>query len=82
MDKLRCFVAVEYPDDPNVAGNIYWYLCEDEGVAVGDGVVAPLGRHNRLQQGVVRRREMRLGRDAPYPLAGIKIINRVIKIKE
>ena len=49
-----CFTAVEFPDDPNVVGIKYWYACTYEDVKVGDGVIAPLGRHNNLQKGIVR----------------------------
>lgn len=82
MDKLWCFVSVEFPDDPNVAGMTYWYLCDDESVEVGDGVIAPLGRHNNLQQGVVRARIHEYEEEAPFPFHLIKGIKRVIKSKE
>lgn len=73
-----CFAAVEFPDDPNVAGQYYWYLCELEGVKAGAAVTAPLGRHNRLQRGVVRRVKFADEFDAPYPLWGIKKIREIL----
>lgn len=74
-----CFTSVEFPDDPNVVGYYYWYVCETEGVAVGDRVVAPLGRHNNLQEGVVRRILFADEFNSPYPMYGIKYIKKVIK---
>lgn len=74
MNNLHCFVAVEFPDDPNVAGWTYWYLCEIDGAEVGDKVVAPLGRHDGLQQGVIRSVRYAKEEDAPYPLRNVKKI--------
>ena len=37
-------VAVDFIYDENVAGNLYWYLCPEEQVFVGDEVEAPIGR--------------------------------------
>ena len=71
------FVSVEFPDDPNVAGNTYWYLCEYDGVDIGTYVVAPLGSHNRLQIGVVRRVLFAEEAFAPYPLSRIKRIEAI-----
>ena len=79
MDKEYCFVAVEFEDDPNVKGYIYWYLCKDESVKFGERVSAPLGRHNRLQVGVVRHVKFAEEDCAPYPLHSIKIIDKVIR---
>lgn len=76
-DKL-CFVSVEFVDDPNVVGYCYWYVCKFEYVAVGDKVIAPLGRHDGLQQGVVRRVLFEEEQNAPYPMYGIKYIKKVI----
>lgn len=72
-DKI-CFVAVEFQDDPNVAGNYYWYLCDYRDVCEGQTVIAPLGRHNRLQKGTVRKTLFTDEYHAPYPLALIKKI--------
>ena len=77
-----CFVSVEFPDDPNVAGNTYWYLCDDESVKVGDGVIAPLGRHNNVQQGVVRKVDFRTAQNSPFPFEIIKKVTKVLKNKE
>lgn len=79
MDEMMCFVSVEFPDDPNVAGIRYWYLCEIDGAAIGDRVIAPLGRHNNTQEGVIR--EVRYDKDynAPFPLYLIKNVRKIIK---
>ena len=74
-----CFVTVDFVDDPNVAGYGYWYICEITGVAVGDKVVALLGRHNNLQEGIVRGIMFEVEENAPYPMYGIKYIRKVIK---
>ena len=74
-----CFTTVEFVDDPNVAGYGYWYVCEIAGVEVGDRVIAPLGRHNNLQEGVVRKVIFEYEYNAPYPMYGIKYIKKVIK---
>lgn len=66
------FVAVDFIYDENVAGNLYWYLCPEEQVFVGDEVEAPIGRHNRLQRGIVRRIMFAERFYAPYPLDKIK----------
>ena len=72
------FVSVEFPDDPNVVGYTYWYLCEYTGVDIGSRVVAPLGSHNRLQKGVVRRVLFAEAAYAPYPMAKIKRIEGIL----
>lgn len=77
MIEKYCFVSVEFPDDPNVVGRTYWYLCEFGNVRVGSYVVAPLGRHNHLQQGVVRKIVYATETDAPYPFYIIKRINKI-----
>ena len=79
MKDLMCFVAVEFVDDPNVVGYYYWYLCNDDSVKEGDKVLAPLGRHNRLQEGVVRNVRFADEENAPYPVHWIKCVKRVIK---
>lgn len=77
MEDKYCFVAVEFPEDINVAGNLYWYLCPIKGVKAGDGVIAPLGRHNRLQKGVVRKVIFEKPSSAPYPFNLIKSVVEV-----
>ncbi len=77
MDKL-CFVAVEFPDDPNVAGLTYWYLCGFAGAEEGCEVIAPLGRHNNCQKGVIRRVLYATEQNAPYPVNLIKKINKLL----
>lgn len=74
MDEKMLFAAIEFPDDENVAGRLFWYLCPDGGIKEGDVVSAPLGRHNRLQSGVVRRLVSAHESDAPYPLYLIKSV--------
>lgn len=80
-DKYR-FVAVEFADDENVRGYYYWYLCEFAEVYEGCEVLAPLGRHNRLQTGIVRA--VRYGDEfnAPYPVHSIKYVRQVLSKKE
>lgn len=73
------FVAIDFIDDDNVKGYLYWYICEFEDVAEGDRVVAPLGRHNKLQEAVVRRIRYAEEYNAPYPVHSIKYIMEVLK---
>ncbi len=73
------FVSVEFVDDPNVAGMTYWYLCPFKDVCAGDRVNAPLGRHNNLQTGVVRKVQTGDEYSAPFPLYLIKSVKEVIK---
>lgn len=77
-DKL-CFVAVEFPDDENVKGYAFWYLCEFVEVKAGDKVIAPLGRHNHLQEGIVRKLLFAVEDEAPYPMYGIKSIHKIVE---
>lgn len=74
-----CFVAVEFVDDENVAGMTYWYLSSYDDAAVGDEVIAPLGRHNNLQKGVIRRVFFGDVYQAPFPLYLIKSIVKLLK---
>ena len=78
-DEKLCFVAVEFPDDPNVAGLLYWYLCPFDGAEEGDNVVAPLGRHNNCQTGVIRKVSFRPDYEAPFPMNLIKSIRQLIR---
>ena len=66
MNKIR-FAAVEFPHDPKVKGNKYWYICPFEGVKEGDKVCAPLGRRGGEQSGVVREVVYTDETHAPYP---------------
>ena len=79
---MICFTAIEFAEDPNVAGNKYWYACPFEDIKEGAEVMAPLGRHNRLQKGTVR--ETRFSRDyeAPFPIYIIKYIKDVVKKRQ
>lgn len=74
-----CFAAVEFENDPNVRGYIYWYLCPDESVKFGNRVLAPLGRHNRIQEGVVRYVKFATEDAAPFPIHMIKRIQSIVK---
>lgn len=78
MKELMLFTAVEFVDDPNVIGNYYWYLCEFNNACVGDYVIAPLGSHNREQQGIIRRTMRADEYNSPFPFAYIKKIRRLI----
>ncbi len=79
MKDLSCFVAIEFTNDPNVAGWTYWYYCPFKDAVVGDKVVAPLGRHNREQTGVIRKIKFTHDGAAPFPIQNIKSVRRVIK---
>lgn len=79
MDERMCFVAVEFENDPNVRGYIYWYLCPDRSVQFGNYVIAPLGRHNNLQKGVVRHVKFADEDGAPFPLHLIKTVKEVVR---
>lgn len=77
MEKA-CFVAVEFVDDPNVVGYAYWYLCPFEEVKEDDEVIAPLGRHDREQTGVVRKVLFTEEQNAPFPMTYIKKIRKIV----
>ena len=74
MSNLLCFIKVEFPDDPNVAGWTYWYLCPFNGAEEGDEVIAPLGRHDHIQKGVIRAVRYAEAGNAPFPIHSIKKI--------
>ena len=74
MNNLVCVVAVEFVDDPNVAGWTYWYFCPFDGAEAGDEVIAPLGRHDHVQKGVIRQVRYSEEENAPYPMHSIKKI--------
>lgn len=77
-----CFAAVEFVDDPNVVGLKYWYACPFADIRVGEEVIAPLGRHNNLQKGVVREVRFEHEYNAPYPVYLIKYIKEVVRTEE
>lgn len=77
MNGVYRFVAIDFVYDENVAGNLYWYLCDEEAVVLGAEVYAPLGRHNRLQRGIVRRIMYSDAFYAPYPTDRIKRVERL-----
>ncbi len=78
MENLLCFVAVDFIDDPNVAGHTFWYYCKFREARIGDSVIAPLGRHDRLQKGVVRKVIFAEKLSAPYPFDRIKSIAELV----
>ncbi len=82
MNDERYFASVDFIDDPNVAGRGYWYECPIEDVERGDEVLAPLGRHSRLQLGVVRQTLRARDAEAPYPVYLIKSIKDVVKKRQ
>lgn len=79
MNNLHCFVGVDFVDDANVSGYKFWYICPFENVDEGDEVIAPLGRHNNLQAGIVKQVLFAADSEAPYPVQFIKTIKRLIK---
>lgn len=79
MGNLLCFAGVEFPDDPNVRGYNFWYLCPFDGAAEGDKVLAPLGRHDRLQEGVIRQVKYESEENSPFPMHSIKRIKLIKK---
>lgn len=66
-------------DDPKVAGWTYWYLCPFDGAEADDEVIAPLGRHDHVQKGVIRKVKYAEEENAPYPIHSIKKIRILIK---
>ena len=78
MKKIMCFTAVEFVDDPNVKGMTYWYLCDFESVKEGSKAIAPLGRHNNEQTGIVRKVIFADESGAPFPLQYIKKIRKIL----
>lgn len=79
MENLSCFVAVEFVNDENVKGYTYWYICNFANAEEGDKVAAPLGRHNNVQEGVIRRVLFADDEHAPFPIHYIKSIRKLIK---
>ena len=82
MKRMMCFTAVEFAADPNVAATQNWHACPFEDVKEGDEVIAPLGRHNRLQKGVVREVRFDADYNAPFPVYLIKYVKEVVKTEE
>lgn len=79
MNDMMFFAAVEFADDPNVAGRSYWYLCPYEDAECGDEVLAPLGRHSRLQLGTIKKLCRARDFEAPYPVYLIKSIKYIVR---
>lgn len=67
------FAALRFTEDGNLADRTYWYLCEFP-VKAGEGVLAPVGAHNRLQFARVERTVSAPASEAPYDLRYIKRI--------
>ena len=61
-----------------MVGYAYWYLCSFEEVKEGDNVIAPLGRHDREQTGVVRKVLFTEEQNAPFPMTYIKKIRKIV----
>ncbi|MCM1235366.1 MAG: hypothetical protein NC489_35140 [Ruminococcus flavefaciens] len=78
-NKLLLFTGIEFEDDPNVKGYCYWYWCPFEDACVGDYVIAPLGRHNNTQKGIIRKIVRADEDNSPYPFPLIKKIRKLIK---
>ena len=80
MDEEKlCFAAVEFVDDPNVAGYFYWYIRQLYVIKEGYKVSAPLCRNNNLKEGIVRKVRYDFEYNAPYPLHSIKSIRSFAK---
>lgn len=75
-----CFVKVDFIDDPNVAGYGFWYWSKFKDAKTEDWVVAPLGRHNNLQEGVIVDVRFDTEENAPYPFDRIKRIKKLKKV--
>lgn len=67
------FAALRFTEDENIADRVYWYLC-DFPVEEGEGVLAPVGAHNRLQFARAERVLAAKKEDAPYDLRLIKSV--------
>ena len=74
MAQKMLFAALEFPNDINVAGRLFWYGCRDQSIAEGDWVLAPLGRHNRLQKAIVQKTLWATEEEAPFPIHIIKYV--------
>ncbi|MCH5147384.1 MAG: hypothetical protein J1F61_05220 [Clostridiales bacterium] len=79
MERLLCFVRVDFIDDPNVSGYGFWYWSEFREAEVGDWIVAPIGKHNKLQEGIITAVTFRTEDNAPYPFEFIKKIKELKK---
>lgn len=67
------FAALRFTEDGNIADRVYWYLC-DFPVKEGEGVLAPVGAHDRLQFARVERTLAADEAHAPYD---VRLIKRV-----
>lgn len=72
-------MTVNFTKDPIVAGYPFWYWCEFRDAKIGDRVIAPLGRHNRPQEGIILDVVFRPEDKAPFPFDRIK---RILELKE
>lgn len=82
MERLLCFVKVDFIDDPNVAGYGFWYYSEFRDAEVNDWVVAPLGKHNNLQEGMIVEVSFRPEDKSPFPFDRIKRIKELKKVSK
>lgn len=74
MKRLYC--ALRFFRDDNLSDRLYWYLCDDP-LKEGDKVLAPVGIHDRLQEGIVERLSEAEDERAPYDLKLIKRVEAV-----
>lgn len=80
MEEMLYFVRVNFVNDPKLPYYPFWYLCRFEEAEVGDWIVAPLGRHNRLQDGIIIETKYATEENAPYPMDRIKCIKELKKL--
>lgn len=73
------FVCVNFVYDPKLPYFPFWYLCNFADAKVGDWIVAPLGNHNRLQNGIIIETRYATAENAPYPMDRIKRIQELKK---
>ncbi len=65
------FAALRFTEDENLVDRVYWYLCTFP-VKEGEGVLAPIGAHSRLQFARVERTLTASEENAPYDLRLLK----------
>ncbi|MBR7186525.1 MAG: hypothetical protein IKD43_03440 [Clostridia bacterium] len=68
---LHLFAKVE------ILGVPYWYLAPFA-VEVGDRVLAPLGKADRLMEGSVLKTELCTPQTAPFPMSRIKRLEKKV----
>lgn len=55
-------------------GKLYYYLTDDETLAVGDVVVVPVGNHERRSTATIVKIESFAAEDVPYPMDRVKVV--------